>query len=237
MKKKYALDLHVHTNNFSLCSRLSPDALVARAMELQLDGIVITEHGKVWSGAQIEELKESTGADSLLILSGQEIRAISDKGTEGDVLVYGIDKNLPEYLSVDELLKIVKSSGGAAVAAHPRRNILSFGEEIFDYSFDGIESLNSNYGYNDIMLSLNDMGRLDCAFTGGSDAHTVSRVGNYLTFFEQAIESIADIVSAIRNKKCRPACGIMNEREMKELLQKNNIEMFIENDNLRECTG
>ena len=63
------IDLHTHTNIHSPCSMLSPYDLIARAEELGLDGIAITEHDYAWSADEIERLKRDTGT-KLLILRG-----------------------------------------------------------------------------------------------------------------------------------------------------------------------
>jgi len=46
--------------------------------------------------------------------------------------------------------------------------------------------------------------QLDLAMIGGSDAHSLKCVGRSATIFETTIESIEDIVNAIRKKQCHP---------------------------------
>lgn len=226
MKKKSIFDIHLHTSRYSFCSNLLPEDLIKYAKRRNLDGVVITEHGKVWSQSDLYRLQESAEKDNLKIFSGQEIRVLGSDGREGDVLVYGINKDFEEYLPIDELLKIVDSEGGVAVAAHPRRNILGLHDDIYLYQFHGIEILNSNYNSDEIFISLNDMKYLNCAFTGGSDAHSIDRIGRYVTIFYEPINSIEDIVKAIRKKKCFPAAGFITEEKIGEILGKKNLEIL-----------
>ena len=48
-------DIHTHTRRYSPCSILSPHDLVKKALELSLDGIVITEHEVLWDEKEILE--------------------------------------------------------------------------------------------------------------------------------------------------------------------------------------
>jgi hypothetical protein len=45
---------------------------------------------------------------------------------------------------------------------------------------------------------------MDLPLTGGSDAHSLKQLNTVATKFKEKIESIEDIVKAIKNKKCKP---------------------------------
>ena len=49
------IDIHLHTYRYSPCSWMSPEELIFRAEEVGLDGIVITEHNKVWRKDEIKD--------------------------------------------------------------------------------------------------------------------------------------------------------------------------------------
>jgi len=221
--KRYIFDMHVHTSRYSYCSNLLPEDLIESAKAKGLDGVVITEHGSIWPKKEIGELNDISGKEGPLFLTGQEVRTEGSDGREADVLIYGMNEPIGKYLPADELLKVVNCEGAVAVAAHPRRNILGLRDDIYLYGFHGVETLNSNYGREEILISINDMKNLDCAFIAGSDAHSVRRIGRYVTVFSTTINNMDDIVRAIKEKKCAPAGGFITESETEILLEENNV--------------
>ena len=76
--------MHVHTSRYSPCSRIDPKDLVQTASEAGLDAIVITEHGRMWSRDEVEELRRSAPTNKLVVLAGAEIYT-----GRGDILVFG----------------------------------------------------------------------------------------------------------------------------------------------------
>src|SRR5436190_23938539 len=76
-------DLHMHTRRYSPDSEIDPFELVKRAKEIGLDGIVITEHDRLWPEAELEELRRA--APGLVVLGGVEV-----SGRNGDMLCYGV---------------------------------------------------------------------------------------------------------------------------------------------------
>src|SRR5205809_6957798 len=104
------LDLHNHTR-YSPDSRVSPTDLVARARQLRLDGIAITDHNSV---AGIREAEAA--AAGLIVLSGIEISTRS-----GHVIAYGVREATPRDLPVRETVGRITALGGVAVAPHPYR--------------------------------------------------------------------------------------------------------------------
>src|SRR2546423_15273689 len=61
-------DLHMHTRRYSPDSEIDPFDLVRRAREVGLDGIVITEHDRLWPEDELEELRKA--ASGLVVLGG-----------------------------------------------------------------------------------------------------------------------------------------------------------------------
>src|ERR1700693_3046641 len=109
-------DLHMHTTRHSPDSEMDPFALVRRAQELGLDGVVITEHDWLWTERELNELRAA--APGLLVFAGVEVSAL-----EGHFLAYGVydPHALPRKIGVAELCRKVHQQGGAVVAAHPFR--------------------------------------------------------------------------------------------------------------------
>src|SRR5918993_4091100 len=107
-------DLHMHTRRYSPDSEIDPCALVRRAREVGLDGIVITEHDRLWPEAELDELRRA--APDLVVLGGVEV-----SGRGGDVLCYGVSDltGLRRGTPWGELCREVERQGGGALAGPP----------------------------------------------------------------------------------------------------------------------
>ncbi|HEX3151194.1 MAG TPA: PHP domain-containing protein, partial [Gemmataceae bacterium] len=109
-------DLHMHTSRYSPDSSIDPFELVKQARAIGLDGIVITEHDRLWPEEELEELRQA--APGLVVIGGVEV-----SGRNGDLLCYGVRDltNLRRGMPWGELCREVDRQGGATVAAHPFR--------------------------------------------------------------------------------------------------------------------
>jgi predicted metal-dependent phosphoesterase TrpH len=191
-------DLHIHTSRYSPDSELEPLALVRRARELGLDGVVITEHDWLWTESELEKLREA--APGLVVLSGIEVSA-----REGHTLAYGVANPyaLPRGIGLAELCRQVHAQGGVAVAAHPFR----WGQE-FDRilqrtraELDGLELMSSNMDEDARNLAAGTWRQYKLAGLGNSDAHHEDVVGVCYTEFAENIRDGRDLVNAIRNRE------------------------------------
>lgn len=195
-------DLHMHTRRYSPDSEIDPFALVRRAREVGLDGIVITEHDRLWPEAELDELRRA--APDLVILGGVEV-----SGRGGDVLCYGVSDltGLRRGTPWGELCGEVVRQGGAAVAAHPYRWGQDFDRLLADERPDlaGLEVMSNNMDP--------ELRRLAAVFAernpiyatlGNSDAHEVAIVGVCFTEFDADIRTSSDLVRAIRENRGRP---------------------------------
>lgn len=195
-------DLHMHTRRYSPDSEIDPFDLVRRAQEIGLDGIVITEHDRLWPEDELDELRRA--ASGLVVLGGVEV-----SGRNGDLLCYGVTdlSRLRRGMPWGDLCREVTRQGGAAVAAHPYR----WGQD-----FDGLIAVEQPELAGLEMMSNNmdpEVRRLAAGFharnshyatLGNSDAHEVDVVGVCYTEFDADIRTAADLVAAIRGRKGRP---------------------------------
>jgi predicted metal-dependent phosphoesterase TrpH len=110
-------------------------------------------------------------------------------------------------LSARDLVQRVHDEGGVAVAAHPYRRGFGLEDRIYKLDLDGIEVLNGNCTPEEMQQAKEVQEKLQLAATGGSDAHRVDTVGNYLTWFPEPVTTEAQLVAAIKQKRCRPAYG------------------------------
>jgi predicted metal-dependent phosphoesterase TrpH len=177
---------------------------VKRALELNLDGIVITEHGMLWDEEEIKELKEETEANDFIILRGQEVTCWTSNGNfHGDLLLFGYFDIFEKRLTAVEVIDRVHKKDGIVIAAHPFRQGYGFGKDVFDLNLDGIEVLHPHHYLLDIKRAVLARKSLDVAELGGSDAHSVDDIGYYLTSFSREIRTEDDLVREIIAKNCK----------------------------------
>jgi predicted metal-dependent phosphoesterase TrpH len=189
------LDLHIHTNRHSPDSEIDPVALVRRAVEIGLDGIVITEHDWLWTEEELAELRAAE--PNLLILAGVEVTA-----AEGHFLAYGVQDPfaVPRSIPVADLCREIHRQGGAVVAAHPFRWGQPFDEILRQErpDLDGLELMTSNMDRSCRQRAAEVQRRMPLAGLGSSDAHREEVLGVCYTELPDQISSLPDVVRAIR---------------------------------------
>jgi len=195
-------DLHMHTRRYSPDSIIDPFELVKRAQDIGLDGIVITEHDRLWPEKELDELRRA--APGLVVLGGVEV-----SGRNGDLLCYGVSNldRLKRGTAWGELCREVHAQGGVAVAAHPYRWGQDFDGLLSEQAplLSGLEMMSNNmdpelrrkagrfYEKNPLFAML-----------GNSDAHEIDVVGCCYTLFDAEIRDMPDLVQSIQNRKARP---------------------------------
>ena len=207
-------DLHVHTNRFSGCSNIHPHEILKRALEARLDGIVLTEHGIRWPDEEIVKQFSECGEKNLLVLPGEEAACYSKGGQfQGEFLVFGYPKSLGSALSVEELVDRVHEANGVVVAAHPfkkARNGQSYygcGHDAGKYNLDGIETHHPSYDTQARAAAWELAQKASLASIGGSDAHSLERIGLVTTVFEHDIQTMADLCREIRARRVHAEAG------------------------------
>jgi len=206
----HILDLHLHSEA-SDDSRAPVEAylkwLARKRDERPLEGLVLTEHRQFNTAGDYRDLEDKYG---MLILKASEVE------TEyGHVLVYGVnDDILKRYdfknvrLPAQELITEVARMGGIAMPCHPGRPTIGLIEHYQSKpplaGVTGVEALNggSKKGENERVKDLIETYGYH-AF-GGSDSHLVSFVGLCATEFDRDINTIEDLVDALRTGGYRP---------------------------------
>jgi predicted metal-dependent phosphoesterase TrpH len=176
--------------------------LVREATRLQLDGICLTEHQVLWQHDEIAEL--ARGA-KVKIFRGNEFTT-----NQGDVLVFGFEKDVKELLTIEELRDRVAAAGGFMIAAHPFRGFKTFGigrlqmtveqacsRKVFDF-VDAIEIRNGKLSDQENDMAARVAARVGLPGTAGSDAHRLDEVGKWVTDFERPIENEQELVEELR---------------------------------------
>ena len=196
------IDLHIHTSPRSACSHLGLEELIKEAKRLKLDGICLTEHQVVWTPEDAAILAEEA---EIQVFRGNEFTT-----NQGDILVFGYYKDIKELLTIQELQEEVKKAGGYMIAAHPFRGFKTFGigqlqmtveqacrRKVFEF-VDAIEIGNGKLADDENDMARKVAEKLGLPGTGGSDAHRVDEVGNWLTVFEKEIQDELELVEELR---------------------------------------
>jgi len=185
------IDLHVHLSNRSRCSNLSAEVL-NETISKQFDGICLTDH---W----ILNPKKDYSIQ-VKVFHGVELDCVM-----GDILAYGIN-SLPlkkRNIPAEKIITHIHKQGGIAVCAHPFSNRHDgFGKYVYDYDFDAIE-VNGTILENLQVKAEKIANEMDIPTIGDSDAHSYRQLNSIGTKFEVPINSMDDIVKAIKNKECK----------------------------------
>jgi predicted metal-dependent phosphoesterase TrpH len=210
------IDLHVHTSPASPCSSASVDDIIQEAKRIGLEGICLTDHNHVWDADEVEDLRQK---HQLLIFRGNEITT-----DQGDMLVFGLEKEIKGIVKLKELREEVSAVEGFIIVAHPFRGFLTFGigklgltpEEamerpLFKY-VDAVEVMNCKVTRKENSFAAEVAEGLNLPATGGSDAHEVSEVGIFATRFSQVITNEKALIEALRDGSYAPI-AYREERE------------------------
>ncbi len=206
-----AFDLHVHTRLYSGCSFIQVDDIIGQAVAAGLAGLALTEHGMRWPDAQFGELRRQAEAGGLVLINGQEIQARDSRGrSEGEYLIFGLQRSVTETLSASDLLKTVHDEGGVAVAAHPyklsrggRSHYYGAGDLIYRLDLDGIELCHPDHDETAMKKVRKAMVERNLPGTGGSDAHKILNIGFCVTLFENPVRNEEDFLRELRAGRLR----------------------------------
>jgi len=196
------IDLHVHTS-FSACGHMSVDQIVEQAKVSGLDGVCITDHQTMAAGRQIHEGMQPNG---IVVIIGMEYST-----AQGDFLIFGPFETLPRDLPADRLLRSVKQSGGAAIAAHPFRQGRAVDEDLIRSGLcRAVEFYNGRNAMRE-NLAVSRWKKYDLIQCGGSDAHTLEELGAMGTRFETPVRSRSDLVRAVNSGLCSPELSMAEQ--------------------------
>lgn len=192
------IDLHAHSSGISKCCRIPAEQVVRAALEVGLDGIVLTNHYQknyvtdgdytAFAKRYVEEFryaKQCGDALGLKVFFGVEITTEQYPGVH--MLLYGIEESLIEThptlfdLSQEELYRLTKEAGGTVIQAHPYRK----GKRLLDTRYmDGVEvNCHPLYGTSDFADMLKIAEGANLILTCGGDYHADTyrpRCGTYL---------------------------------------------------------
>jgi len=204
----FVVDLHTHSFPASQCSAVSVDRLIEEAQRIGLNALCLPDHNHVWQPRTIKDLTQKHG---FLVLSGNEITT-----DQGDMLVFGMSKDVQGIIKLEELRPLVDASKGFIIAAHPFRGFLVFDTSQIGMTVEkaiqrpvyqkvhAIEVFNGKVTAHENRFACDVAERLGLPGTGGSDAHDLEDVGKYATRFHDAIHCEQDLVDALHRGNYTP---------------------------------
>ncbi|MGI0054398.1 MAG: PHP domain-containing protein [Thermoplasmata archaeon] len=189
-------DLHLHSAH-SPDSSMPVSAIVEAVAGSGLRGCALTDHNTV---AGLHELAEAQREyRGYLFIPGVEIST-----REGHLLAYGLDTTPPVRRALAETIEWVDAHGGVAVPSHPYRRGHGIGNAAaLSCKVPCLEGRNGHStefanARAELVAAQRALGT-----TGGSDAHTPRDVGRAYTIFSEGIETVDDLLDALRRGRCR----------------------------------
>lgn len=199
------LDLHTHSiKSDDGRAKVENYCQWIKAKNLPIDGFVLTEHRQFDAESDYSDLAEKFG---LTILKASEVE------TEyGHVLVYGVTPSLTEAfdfasikLPLEMVLEVSEAHGAVAVPCHPGRprvGMFAHTEELgIPKGVKIVEIYNGSSRDKEDQIAIDNAQSLGYMGIGGSDSHIVSHIGRCATRFDETIESIDDLVAALKSGK------------------------------------
>ena len=190
------IDMHTHTSVYSTDSNLLPHDSLKRAAECGLDAVVLTEHDVLWPADHAAALSKEIG---ILVLPGIEVTT-----QLGHVLVYGLTEPFKRITDAARLREYCDQHNALMYLAHPARDPgLRVPKDLMQL-FDGVEGLNGCDGPLQNMSATSRGRNRPLPPIGGSDSHALHEVGTAATEFEAKVESLDDLMKALRSGDYQP---------------------------------
>jgi predicted metal-dependent phosphoesterase TrpH len=193
------IDLHVHENLYSPCSRMSLETAVRAARAAGLDGLCVTDHDSM-------DIRKSAAdfirRSDFPIFVGAEIST-----RDGHIVVLGIDETPPACTRAEEVVAFTLARGGFCFAAHPFRYDGSGPGRTLPYLDDlpGIEVCNGGNSEEENAHAVSLCRKTGLIPVAGSDAHRPENVGRFATWFPETVRSVAELAAALNAGRCSPA--------------------------------
>ena len=192
------LDPHIHSF-YSGDSRSKPKDIINQAISIGLDIIAISDHNTIkGSKMAIAEAKDK----NIIVVPSIEISS-----SEGHILGFGVDVNIPTDLSPYDTIDRIYDNGGIPIIPHPfsfYRNGLFSSINPSELNIEAIEVKNSRYiiGYSNFKSKRLAI-KKNLAMIGASDSHFIGSIGDSYTEVKDIdSDATADtIVDSIKSRK------------------------------------
>ncbi|HTT26347.1 MAG TPA: CehA/McbA family metallohydrolase [Thermoplasmata archaeon] len=185
------LDLHVHSRH-SPDSRLTLAQIIDQLGPAGLQGFALTDHNSVAGHSELARL--ATQYPRYRLIPGVEVST-----RDGHVLGYGVAEAPPPYRPAEETIGWILAHGGVPVPAHPCRWSHGIGRRLAEQL--AVPALETTNGHNPEIANARAeliAARRQIGSTGGSDVHELRDLGRAYTEFPEDVDSIPEILTAIR---------------------------------------
>ena len=187
------IDLHVHSN-YSHDSIMTPKELVYYSKKNGLDGVAITDHGRIDGAVKI------AAETDFLIIPGMEIYS-----ADGHIIALDVKEPVRKGMKADETVDQIHDNGGIAVACHPASFFVRSLSINIDAKFDAIETINASsvpFKYSTKQAQKLAV-RLGASQVAGTDAHYGPELGFAYTLVESENKT-DEIIRAVKAGRCQP---------------------------------
>ncbi len=169
----FAIDFHVHSND-SYDGREPIELILEHAADIELDGVVVTDHDEIGESLRAAEMAPEYG---LIGIPGVEVST-----RHGHLLAIGVEKRPDPGRPFVETVEAVRDLGGAAIVPHPFQRSRHGVRKRHIEDADAIEVYNSMLftGYRN-RRARTFARRRDYPQIGASDAHYLPNVGRAYT--------------------------------------------------------
>lgn len=195
-------DPHIHSV-YSGDSRSTPEDILKRAEEIELNAIAISDHNTIKGSQEAIKIANKEKSDIIVIPS---IEISTDKG---HMIGLGVSEYIPSGLSAIETADRIRDAGGLIIVPHPfsRYRHGLFCNTDSNMIVDGVECKNARYIFghsNKKAQKLAYERRL--ARIGASDSHFLKSIGDsYTEVNTKGQDDIDGILKAIRHRRCNEA--------------------------------
>jgi predicted metal-dependent phosphoesterase TrpH len=189
-------DFHIHSHHSKDCVMPVADIL-ARAREVGLDVIAITDHDSAAGGLEAREIADQYG---VRVIVGEEV-----KTSEGEVIGLFLERTIPGGMTFAETIAAIRAQGGIVYVPHPFDRLHTIPSpqvlraNVAD--IDVLEVFNSRLafpGFNELAERFAQRYCIPAA--SGSDAHVLPGIGTALCGIDH-FEGPHDFVAALADSR------------------------------------
>lgn len=210
IEMNWYIDLHVHSRRYSPCAEsLDPLDLPAVLAQRHLNGIVITEHDRLWKKRDIKALNRD-------LKYGRIYRGVEVSSRNGHFIIIGLEHmdDIQSGISARTLIQKARSQSAAVILAHPqihyRHTTCQLDAREMPVGIDAVEVASSVTIGPAAAQAEAFASQMGCASVGGSDAHSPSQVGLAFTAFSRLPANERELAAAIRSGCCIPGRNTMH---------------------------